>query len=85
LRSASPSTEFFKPPPQRRSDIFTALQPLVFSSAILLPWLAHSVILGGGRIPEAPLIDTRGFAWLKVWVDHAIRTMLAFKSLSRSP
>lgn len=32
-----------------------------------------------GRIPDAPLADTRGLAWLGVWLDHAIRNRVSFQ------
>ena len=54
MRSASPSTEFFKPPPQRRSDIFTALQPWSFRLQFCFhgsPIPSSSAVAGFPRLP----------------------------------
>ena len=32
-----------------------------------------------GRIPDAPLSDTRGFAWLPVWLNRSLRNRSAFQ------
>jgi hypothetical protein len=32
-----------------------------------------------GRIPGAPFADTHGLVWLRVWLNHAIRSRVAFQ------
>jgi hypothetical protein len=41
-------------------------------------WYAAAVH-SWGRIPDAPLADTQGFAWLGVWLSRAIRNRASFQ------
>ncbi len=51
-------------------DWKTPLSVANFYSAAIQSW---------GRIPDAPLADTRGFVWLGEWLRHAIRNRVAFQ------
>ena len=63
--------------------------PFYPSAALALPvdWkvpvaAAHhdfSWVQSWGRIPDAPLSDTRGFAWLPVWLNRCLRNRAAFQ------
>ncbi len=41
--------------------------------------LYTAAVRSWGRIPNAPLTDTRGFAWLGEWLNHAIRNRVSFQ------
>ena len=44
--------------------------------------MAHWYFAGArswGRMPEVELADTRGLAWLRPWIDHAIRDRASFQ------
>jgi hypothetical protein len=60
-----PSAKFAFP-----GDWKTPFSVANFYSAAVRSW---------GRIPNAPLTDTRGFAWFGEWVRHAIRNRVAFQ------
>ncbi|HET8925308.1 MAG TPA: hypothetical protein VFN26_20160 [Candidatus Acidoferrum sp.] len=97
------------PSPPKRNLHFAAA--VLFPAAILVPWLARSIILSGypfypatlfgfpmdwkvplsvarlyavgvqswGRLPDAPIADTRGWAWLGVWLHQALRNRVGFQ------